>query len=110
LLAILIVIGISAYQSIHLRGNLIAQTRRINHDLYRAIIFPYRKNYEKDVLGISAVLLYGRFKKAILSNEYPELGELRVKRRIVSVISIVFIIAVLAFVLWLGYCRAVSIF
>ena len=105
LLAILLAAGIFGYLVIRLKNRIIEETRRINHDLYRAIIFPHRKTYEADKSGVVALFLYYRFKKEIAGNEYPELRQLKLIKQMISASSSIFLTSVLCFVFWVINCH-----
>jgi hypothetical protein len=104
LVAILVAVGVSGYLVIRLKDLVISKTMQTNHDLYRAIIFPYRKSYEADFTGFACLFFYARFKNAILSNEYPELRPLRSTHSKISVLSFIFLNAVLCLVAWVTLC------
>lgn len=106
LAAMLLVLGVLAHQLIRHMDRVIRETRHINHDLYRAIIFPYRKRYEADVTGFTALFFYARFRRAILSRDFRELDVLRTGQRAIAVYAIVFLACVSCLAVWIANCKA----
>lgn len=105
LAATLLVTGVSAHQLIRLAEGVIRATRRIDHDLYRAILFPYRQSHEADVTGLSALFFYPRFMKAILSGDFTELNGLRGEHNKIAAYALAFLGSVPCLLFWAVQCK-----
>ena len=102
----LLIVGISAHQTVRLVEGVISKTNSISHDLYRAILFPDRKSFEADITGLTALFFYPRFMRAILSVDFPELDGLRVEHRKISAYTVVLLGALLCLFYWGIECTA----
>lgn len=105
LAVILLVAGLCAHRVIRLTERLIGHIKRLDHDLYRAILFPYRQSFEADITGLSALVFYPRFMKAILSGDFTELEGLRGEHNRIAACALVFVVAVLCVLAWTVYCQ-----
>lgn len=90
-LGLLILNGVSAYLCIQARDLLIKEIRQHDKDLYRAIIYPHRAIYEMDFSGISALVFYSRFRRAIISGDFHELENVRRRQRAITFFNYLFV-------------------
>jgi len=101
---LLIINGLLAYVVIQSKYKLAKKIKKINADLYRAILFPELETYEADYTSITTLIFYPKFKKAIKSDDFNELKPLKLEITKISTYTLSLLASSIASLLWILRC------